>query len=161
MSDSSKEIGAGRVSFLREEQKQRIYETALGILADIGMVVLHEEGEQVMLDGGCTKDADGLVHVPAALVEQARESVPRSFVVYDRAGEPAMDLGGLRSYFGNGSDVMHLHDLETGERRLGRLEDVSEAARLCDALPDIDFVMSGAYPDGMDAARRTPGSSAP
>ena len=32
MSDSSKEIGAGRVSFLTDEQKQRIYQTALGIL---------------------------------------------------------------------------------------------------------------------------------
>ena len=70
------------------------------------MVVLHEEGEQVMLAGGCTKDADGLIHVPAALVERARDSVPKSFSVYDRAGEPAMDLGGYRSYFGDGSDVM-------------------------------------------------------
>jgi trimethylamine---corrinoid protein Co-methyltransferase len=156
MSDTSKEIGAGRVSFLHEVQKQRIYETALGILADIGMVVLHEEGEQVMLEGGCTRDEAGLVHVPAALVAQARESVPRSFTVYDRAGEPAMDLGGLRSYFGNGSDVMHLHDLETNERRLGRLADVTEAARLCDALPDLDFVMSGAYPDGMEAQEAYP-----
>ena len=75
MSESSKESGAGRVSFLREEQKQRIYETALGILADIGMVVLHEEGEQVMLGGGCTKDGDGNVHVPPALVEQARAKI--------------------------------------------------------------------------------------
>ena len=93
MADSSKEIGAGRVSFLAEEQKQRIYETALGILADIGMVVLHEEGEQVMLDGGCTKDGDGNVHVPAALVEQARASLPASFAVYDRAGEPCLTCG--------------------------------------------------------------------
>jgi trimethylamine--corrinoid protein Co-methyltransferase len=156
MADSSKEIGAGRVSFLTEEQKRRIYDTALGILSDMGMVVLHEEGEQVMLDGGCTRDADGNVHVPAALVEQARESVPASFLVYDRAGEPAMDLGGYRSYFGNGSDVMHLHDLETGERRLGKMDDVAEAARLCDSLPEIDFVMSGAYPDGMDAQEAYP-----
>ena len=42
---------------------------------------------------------------------------------------------------------MHLFDLETGERRLAALDDVAVAARLCDALPDIDFVMSGAYPD--------------
>jgi trimethylamine--corrinoid protein Co-methyltransferase len=156
MAHSSKEIGAGRVSFLTDEQKQRVYATALHILSDIGMVVLHEEGEQVMLDAGCGKDADGRVHVPAALVAQARESVPASFVVYDRAGEPAMDVGGRRSYFGNGSDVMHLHDLETGERRLGRMADVAEAARLCDALPEIDFVMSGAWPDGMDAAEAYP-----
>ena len=138
MTDVSRQIGAGRVSFLEEEQKQRIYDTALGILADIGMVVLHDEGEAVMLEGGCTKDEAGLVHVPAALVEKARETVPASFMVYDRAGEPAMDLGGLRSYYGNGSDVMHLHDLETGERRLARLEDVSEAARLCDRLIILD-----------------------
>ena len=156
MAEASREIGAGRVAFLAEEQKQRIYETALGILESIGMVVLHEEGEQVMLAGGCTRDADGLVHVPAALVARARESVPASFVVYDRAGEPAMDVGGYRSYFGNGSDVMHLHDLETGERRLGRLSDVAEAARLCDALPELDFVMSGSYPDGMDAREAYP-----
>ena len=99
MADNSREIGAGRVSFLREEQKRRIYETALAVLADIGMVVLHEEGEQVMLEGGCTRDEDGVVHVPAALVEEARQSVPASFAVYDRAGEPAMDLdrAGLRA----------------------------------------------------------------
>jgi hypothetical protein len=66
------------------------------------MVVLHEEGEQVMLDGGCTKDADGLIHVPSALIEQARESVPASFMVYDRAGEPAMDRR-PPPHFGNGS----------------------------------------------------------
>ncbi len=156
MSDSSMEIGAGRVSFLTEEQKQRIYDAALGILSEIGMVVLHDEGEAVMLDGGCVKDDDGLIHVSAELVERARSTVPASFMVYDRAGEPAMDLGGRRAYFGNGSDVMHLHDLETGERRLGRLEDVGEAARLCDALPEIDFVMSGAYPDGMDAEEAYP-----
>ncbi|RPI30264.1 MAG: hypothetical protein EHM52_03595, partial [Actinomycetota bacterium] len=98
MSESSRQIGAGRVSFLTEEQKRRIYETALGILADIGMVALHDEGEAVMLEGGCTKDSDGLVHVPAGLVARARETVPVSFVVYDRDGEPAMDLGGRRAY---------------------------------------------------------------
>ena len=129
MSHSSRQIGAGRVSFLTEEQKRRIYDTALGILSDVGMVVLHDEGEAVMLEGGCTRDESGLVHVPAALVARARETVPASFVVYDRDGEPAMDLGGRRAYFGNGSDVMHLHDLETGERRLGRLDDVTEVER--------------------------------
>ena len=156
MSDSSRQIGAGRVSFLSEQQKLQIYETALGILADIGMKVHHDEGEAVMLAGGCRRDDDGLIHVPAELVGQARQTVPSHFMVYDRAGEPAMDLGGCNSYYGNGSDLMHLYDLETGERRLATLADVTVAARLCDALPDIDFVMSGAYPDGMEAQEAYP-----
>ena len=136
MSDTSKQTGSGMVTFLSDEQKRRIYDAALGILADIGMKVLHDEGEAVMLQGGCARDADGLVHVPAELVERARATAPASFTVYDRDGEPAMQVGGRNAYYGNGSDLMHLYDLETGERRLGRLDDVSAAARLCDALPE-------------------------
>jgi len=156
MTDVSKQIGVGRPSFLTEPQKQQVYDTALGILADVGMKVHHEEGEALMLAGGCTLDEDGLVHVPADLVGWARAMVPTSFMVYDRAGAPAMDLGGRNSYYGNGSDLMHLYDLETGERRLATLDDVTVAARLCDGLPDIDFVMSGAYPDGMEAQEAYP-----
>ncbi len=156
MAETGKQAGAGRVAFLSEAQKRLIYDTALGILADVGMKVLHDEGERVMLDGGCRCDDAGLVHVPARLVEQARATAPASFTVYDRSGEPAMEVGGRNSYFGNGSDLMHLFDLESGERRLAALADVAVAARLCDALPEIDFVMSGAYPDGMEAQEAYP-----
>ena len=156
MTDVSKQIGVGRPSFLTEQQKQQIYDAALGILANVGMKVLHEEGQAVMLEGGCSLDEDGLVRVPADVVGWARAMAPASFMVYDRAGEPAMEPGGRNSYYGNGSDLMHLFDLETGERRLGKLEDVSVAARLCDALPNIDFVMSGAWPDGMSATETYP-----
>ncbi|HUK78207.1 MAG TPA: trimethylamine methyltransferase family protein [Thermoleophilia bacterium] len=156
MAEATRQAGTGRVSFLSDEQKQQIYDTALGILAEVGMVVLHEEGEAVMLAGGCRRDDDGRVHVPAALVARARETAPARFTVYDRAGEPAMEVGGRNSYFGNGSDLMYLFDLESGERRLAALADVTVAARLCDALPDIDFVMSGAYPDGMEAQEAYP-----
>jgi trimethylamine--corrinoid protein Co-methyltransferase len=156
MAETDKRAGTGSVSFLSEAQKRLIYDTALGILADIGMKVLHDEGERVMLDGGCRRDEAGLVHVPAALVERARATAPASFTVYDRLGEPAMVVGGRNSYFGNGSDLMHLFDLESGERRLAALADVTVAARLCDALPEIDFVMSGAYPDGMEAQEAYP-----
>ena len=146
----------GQVSFLTEEQKRRIYDTALGILADLGMRVLHDEGEAVLLEGGCSRDAAGHVHVPARLVERARATAPARFTVFDRAGAPAMEVGGRNVFYGNGSDLMHLYDLETGERRLATLDDVRVAARLCDALPGIDFVMSGAYPDGMDAGEAYP-----
>ncbi len=156
MKVTSHRSGTGRTAFLSEPQKQQIYDAALGILADIGMKVHHEGGETVMLAGGCARDAGGLIHVPAELVQKARETAPASFTVYDRAGAPALEVGGRASYFGNGSDLMHLYDLETGERRLAALADVSVAARLCDALPEIDFVMSGAYPDGMDAAEAYP-----
>jgi trimethylamine--corrinoid protein Co-methyltransferase len=53
-----------------------------------------------------------------------------------------MSLGGYRSYFGVGSDCMHIYDPYTGERRQAVLEDVVRGVRLVDALPNLDFVMS-------------------
>jgi trimethylamine--corrinoid protein Co-methyltransferase len=47
---------------------------------------------------------------------------------------------------------MSIYDLESGERRPSVLADVGRMARLCDALPNIDFVMSSAYPTDVPAA---------
>ena len=144
---------AGRLSFLSEEDKSRIYEAALHILAEIGMRVNHDEGRALMLAAGCTQDGNGCVHVPRELVARARATAPARIAMYDRAGELAFTLGGYMAVFGTGSDLMHLFDLESGERRETSLADVARSARLCDALDHIDFVMSGAYPNEVDPHR--------
>jgi trimethylamine--corrinoid protein Co-methyltransferase len=60
-----------------------------------------------------------------------------------------MDLGENRSYFGTGSDL--IYSLKpSGERRLCTLDDVRRAARVCDALANIDFIMSFAHPSDVD-----------
>ena len=64
-----------------------------------------------------------------------------------------MSLGRHNSYFGTGSDLMSTYDLETGEHRPSGLADVARAARLCDALPNIDFVMSCAHPNDIEPQR--------
>ena len=64
-----------------------------------------------------------------------------------------MSLGRHNSYFGTGSDLMSTYDLETGEHRPSALADVARAARLCDALPNIDFVMSCAHPNDIEPQR--------
>ncbi len=53
-----------------------------------------------------------------------------------------MFLESTRSYFGTGSGCPYIIDPYSGERRKTKKKDVADAARLCDALPNIDFVMS-------------------
>ena len=91
------------------------------------------------------------MRIPRELVDRARDTAPPMIPVYDRDGELAMQLGGRNAYFGTGSDLMNTYDLETGERRPSVLADVRRMARLCDALPNIDFVMSSAYPSDVAA----------
>jgi trimethylamine--corrinoid protein Co-methyltransferase len=88
-----------------------------------------------------------LVFIPPRLVEWALREAPSSITLYDRAGQVAMELEGGKVYFGTGSDCPNVIDPYSGQRRKGTLQDVADLARLCDALPQIDFVMSMVLPE--------------
>jgi trimethylamine--corrinoid protein Co-methyltransferase len=53
-----------------------------------------------------------------------------------------MQLEGNNIFYGTGSDCPNVIDLHSGERRPGTLQDVVDATTVCDALPNIDFLMS-------------------
>jgi trimethylamine--corrinoid protein Co-methyltransferase len=151
MSESLAPGLSGRMTVLTDEKCRAIYDAALTVIADVGMTVPQETARRLLVDAGAFVDSRDLVRIPRELVAEARRTVPASIPVYDRNGEPAMELGGRNAYFGTGSDLMNTYDLETGERRLSVLADVARMARLCDGLPNIDFVMSSAYPHDVDA----------
>jgi trimethylamine--corrinoid protein Co-methyltransferase len=140
----------GRMSFLSDTDKRGIFQAVLDVLGHVGMMVYHPEAKELLREAGCRVDADDRVYVPKHVVERVRDSVPSVVRVYNRTGDLAMELGHFNSYFGTGSDLMSTYDLETGEHRPSTIEDVARAARLADALPNIDFVMSSAYPNGVD-----------
>ena len=142
----------GRLTVLSEEKCRAIYDAALGVIADVGMTVTQAEARELLAGGGATVVGEDLVRIPRDVVAEARSTAPSTLPVFDREGKPAMQLGGFNSYFGTGSDLMSTYDLETGERRQSVLADVGRMARLCDALPNIDFVMSSAYPHDVAAA---------
>ena len=45
-------------------------------------------------------------------------------------------------FYGPGSDCPNVIDFSNGERRPGTLKDIIDGIRVCDALPNIDFLMS-------------------
>jgi trimethylamine--corrinoid protein Co-methyltransferase len=150
MTTGNSESRIGRLVFLPEAARQAIFDTAVDVIGRVGMRVLHPEALALLRDaGGELADRD-LVRLPERLVSGALSTVPHAFSIYDRAGELAFEAGGFTSVFGTGSDLMRLFDLETGERRPSTLADVGLAARLVDALDNIDFVMSSAYPHEVD-----------
>jgi trimethylamine--corrinoid protein Co-methyltransferase len=141
---------AGRITYLSETDKAAIYEAALEIMETVGQRVHHPAALELLRAAGCTVSGPDLVCIPRALVAQALATAPSMIEVFDRSGAPAMSLGGYNAYFGNGSAVTSVYDLDTGEHRPTVLSDGAEAARLCDALPMIDFVMAHAHPGGVD-----------
>lgn len=132
--------------YLSEEQMKEIHSAALDILEDLGTVVHHEEAVELLKESGAyTKEEEGdgtRVFIPSDLAEWAIQRAPSRITIYDRNGEPSMFLEGRNAYYGTGSDCPNLLDSFTGERREFEYEDIENAVKLVDYLPNIDFTMS-------------------
>jgi len=117
------------LSFLSQEDKEKIHRAVLKILSEIGMKVHHDEALALLTDAGCAVQDNGMVKIPQDLVLKSVDSVPDNIAIYDREANHVMDLGGHRSYFGTGSDLIYSLESETMQRHPCVLEDVARAAR--------------------------------
>ena len=135
-------IHSTRMRSLTKDKVKILHEASLEILAHTGVRFFNEEAISIFAKSGAKVTDDTLVCIPPHLVERALRTVPKSITIYDQNGKRAMVLGGHRSYYGPGSDCMHVYDCETWERRKAVLDDVVNGIRLVDALPHLDFVMS-------------------
>jgi len=137
---------------LSEGQLEDLHLAALEVLRRTG-IRFHHQGALDMLKGAGAFISDGnLVRFPARLVQDAIGSAPERIVMCDREGQPAMFLEGSRVYFGTGSDCLNLLDPQTGEQRKFTQADMVNGYRLCDALPNIHFVMSIGIPVDVEPA---------
>jgi len=137
---------ASNYRIFSDAQLDDIHQASLEILRRTGVRVYEPEALDLLAAAGCVISQDNLVRFPAAVVEEALLYAPKRIVLCDRAGTPRLFLEDRHTYFGTGSDLPNVLDLETGERRAARLSDVADAARLADYLPNLDFVMSMALP---------------
>ena len=124
-----------------EAECRQIHLATLEVLERVGVDV-HEDRARKILAGGGARVEGIRVRIPEYLVEEALRRAPRRMTIYDRNGKVAMRAHEYNTYFGGGSDCLHVLDHHTGLRREPMLKDVADAARLMDALPELDFVMS-------------------
>jgi len=142
-----------KLSVLSQQDMQKIFQAALQVLEETGMQLQHDDALDLLKKAGCRVKSDGSVCMPGKLVKQAVDTAPDNIAVYNREGDHVMDLGGRRAYFGTGSDLLYSVESENLTRHHTRLEDIRHAARVCDALPNIDFIMSFAHPHDIDPRR--------
>ena len=139
------EVYRGRGSrnrILSDEQIHQVNEYALRLMEEVGCMVQCAEALDILGRAGCDVRDANRVRIPRRLVMEAVEAAPKEIEVYNRDGELAMRLETDRCYYGTGSDCPTTIDLYTGQRRGSTKDDVGRLARFCDALPNIDFVMS-------------------
>jgi trimethylamine--corrinoid protein Co-methyltransferase len=133
-------------TLLTERQMQDLHLAALEVLRRIGVRFHHAGALELLRKAGAFVSEGNLVRFPAHLVKDALASAPERIVMCDRDGQPTVFLEGTRCYFGTGSDSPYLIDPYSGEHRPFTRADLAAGYRLCDALPNIHFVMSIGLP---------------
>ena len=141
------------MSFLSQDDKEKIHRSVLSILSEIGMKIHHDEALALLKDAGCTMRDDGMVQIAEDLVLDSIDSAPDNIAIYNREAKHVMDLGGNRSYYGTGSDLIYSLESETLQRHPCVLDDVAQAARVADAMPNLDFIMSFAHPSDIQVGQ--------
>ncbi len=134
--------GAPLFRKLSDDQIERLHHASLEILERTGVRLYEPEALELLKKKGVSVEDDSRVRIPPGLVEWALSVAPKSTTLCDRHGQRVMPLERNNVFHGTGSDCPNVIDLRTGERRPGRLQDIIEATTVCDALPNIDFLMS-------------------
>jgi trimethylamine--corrinoid protein Co-methyltransferase len=133
------------VKMLSDEQVRAIHYATLEILSQTGVEMQDPQGRELLLEAGAW-ESNTRIKIPENLVTDAIANAPSRIPMHDRLGNLTMPLELGKVFFGSGSDTTFTLDVETGERRRTTAQDVENIARLCDALDNIDFVMSMGNP---------------
>ncbi len=126
---------------LSEGQCQELYTAALECLQRIGVIVHNPEARQLLENAGACV-GENLVKIPPNIIKQALVWAPNSFRLWDRDRIASIQIAPNRVYFGPGPTCTYFIDPLTGERRHAQKGDAGLAAKVCDALENMDYVMS-------------------
>jgi trimethylamine--corrinoid protein Co-methyltransferase len=133
-------VNGPRFRLLSEHELERVHGAALELLQDPGARIMTEEARTLLLEAGAALEGDDVIRISSRMVEQALETAPYQFTLHDRTGAERLHLGEGHTYFGSGVTALAYLDPATDTPHDFTLDDVADAARLTDALPNLDFV---------------------
>ena len=129
----------GQYRPLSEPDLRAIYDTALRLLADLGMGEVPARLRADLLAVGAVADGRGRVLFPRALVEDAIAAAARVFTLHGRDEARSITVGGEAVHFGTGGAAVQTLDLETGLYRPSTLADLHDFTRLQDRLDNVSW----------------------
>ena len=146
-------LTGGRYQPLDTEDLPKIDQAARTILSDIGMSHAPNLVVKQIENAGGHLDADGRLHFPTGLIEQALTGLAANFVLCGQEPAYDLDLSEGRVHVGSGGAAPMILDLDSSRYRESVLRDLYDAARLVDHLEHIHFFSRSLVARDMPDAR--------
>jgi trimethylamine--corrinoid protein Co-methyltransferase len=125
-----------RLDMLSEAFMHQVVSEAFDVLGKTGVLVENENAIRLLKDAGCECQGQ-MVLFKKNLIEESLKTSPHSIKMYDRSGDPAMNLEGDEIHFDPGSGALTILDPVTLEQRDPVTRDLVRFSILTDALSNI------------------------
>ena len=144
---TEKGIEGGSYKPLSGESIERIHETAMRVLEEVGIEVNSEEALNLFKHTDARVDEHiRRVRVPADMVVDLVSKAPSEVTLCGRDRRHDVVLGGTRVYAGTGGTALNVIDRKDGRKRVATLDDLREIAKLVGSLGNIHVFMLPVYP---------------
>lgn len=125
---------------LSDDQVQELIRATFSVMNQVGFKVLHPGAREMLKKAGASVSGER-ARVPEFIVRGCLATAPQGWTIYNRRGEPALEVEGRKSYYGTSTASPNTKDALTGEVHPTTVEDLARAAHVADALEHIDWVM--------------------
>jgi len=144
-----------RLQFLSDGEIHAIHDASLAILRDPGVMVHHDEVLSLLADAGAQVDPNTkIARLSESLVMDSIARAGKKYILYGRSPQRTARFGYGDFVLMSSPGQYAWVDAETGERRPPTTDDLADAIRLGDALPNINIVGAMAMAADVHAAYR-------
>jgi trimethylamine--corrinoid protein Co-methyltransferase len=116
-----------------------IYDTALDLLAKLGLGEVPDCLRRDLLRAGARNSDNGRILFPPTLVQDAVDCAAKTFALHGRDPARSIEVGGNRVHFGTGGAAVQTLDLDTRLYRPSTLADLHDFTRLQDTLANVSW----------------------
>lgn len=124
---------------LTEAELNSIFDTALRLLATLGLGEVPARLYADLLAVGAQPGPSGRILFPQPLVQDAIEAAAKTFVLHGRDPARSIEVGGNRVHFGTGGAAVQTLDLDSRLYRPSTLRDLHDFTRLQDTLANVSW----------------------
>jgi len=125
------------LEILAADEVERIHEASLDVLANVGVMFHSQRALDVLEAHGAVVDRETTVaRIPAAAVEQAVSTLPRTLTLGGRTPEFDLPLDGEHVYLTSDGCATFVREAD-GTVRPSTKQDVYDAARVVEGLPNL------------------------
>lgn len=133
-------MSGGQYKPLSSIDMDNIHDAALEALDRIGLADAPASGVAILTNAGAKLGEDGRIRFPRALIEDMLAGANRAITLHGRDPAHDLELSGSRVHYGTAGAAVHLVEVDGKEYRECGVQDLHDAVRIADQLPNIHFV---------------------